>query len=405
MLNAPLSNNLIALFLILMPVILAVSGWCMIKVVRLLAIRPQQFFGVKPYFGWQGYFFANRQRYVNLWSRGLLDKLGGLQQIFELIGPERVVAHQLDYLRPQIDGILDDIMSDKNAVLWENLPILIKNRFYARAHRLLPRIIDDIIEELGDGLTRILTYEHLLEYAEKQQPGTLLKLYNILSERTFRSMARFCAWMGWISGCVQLGIAVLTGAGSIWYFILWGAFSVFFFFWICQQWIGYPYKIFKFFRWQIRSPYAKYRHIQDEELAKLLSGSVLSPRNLFGTLLYEGKTHHPHAIIKRQLSVLVEDVNIRTFVQLTLGPIGYVELKNTLTERLTDAIIAPLLDTHFNQERSQLISVFLQEQLASVSDRVFYDVLEKILTPLSIIAGISGFWLGAAAGAIQWLLL
>ncbi|MGC1508739.1 hypothetical protein FT643_02635 [Ketobacter sp. MCCC 1A13808] len=405
MLNAPSSESLIALLPILLPVLLGTAGWGTIKLVRFLAIHPQRFIGIKPYLGWQGYFFTNKNRYIDLWSRGVLEKLGGLQQIFELIGPEKVVTHQLNYLRPQIDGILDQIMSEKNAVLWENLPILIKNRFYARAHRLLPRIIDDIVEELGDGLPRILTYEHLLNFAEKQQPGTLLKLYNILSRKTFNSMGRFCAWMGFILGCIQLVIVTLTGADSLWFYVLWSAFSVFFFFWVCQHWIEYPYKPITLGRWKIRSPYAKFRLAQDQELASLLAGTVLSPRNLFGTLLYEGNTRHTHTIIKKQLSVLVEDVNIRTFVQLTLGPIGYVELKSALTDKLTNAIITPLLDEQFNNQRSQIIAVFIRDRLNTISDSTFYTALKNILTPLAIVAGIGGFWIGAAAGFLQWLLL
>lgn len=405
MLDALSSFTLFSLIPFLLPIFLAIAGWCMIKLVRLLALNPRTFRGLKPVLGWQGYFYNKQDQYVTDWSRGLLERLGGLQQIFELIGPERVVTHELHYLRPQIDSILDNVMLERNAVLWENLPILVKNRFYARAHRLLPRIIDDIVEELGDGLNRTLTYKRLLHYAEKQKPGTLLAIYNILSRNTFNSMARFCAWLGFILGCIQVLVAAFTGAGHLLFWSVWGAFSVFFFFWLCQHWIGYPYKPLRIRNWQIRSPYAKFRETQDRELANLLAHDVLCPRNLYGTLLFEGRTHHSHALIRKQLLVLVEDVSIRSIVQLTLGPIGYLELKNTLSEKLTDAIIEPFLDESFNQERSGMIAAFLVQRLTDIEDRVYYDTLKRILSPLSVIAGIGGFWIGAMAGTAQWLLI
>ena len=140
-------ENLIGYVPVILPLVLAVAGWCVPNLARFLALWPRFFVGVRPMFGWQGYFHANSPLYVDHWSKELLEKVSGLPQIFEYLGPEKIITHQLANLRPQIDGIIDDVMNEDNAVMWENLPVLVKNRFYLRAHRLLPRIIDDIIEE------------------------------------------------------------------------------------------------------------------------------------------------------------------------------------------------------------------------------------------------------------------
>lgn len=398
-------ENLISYVPVILPLLMAAAGWAVVKVAQLLALWPRFFIGIRPMFGWQGYFHATSQLYVNHWSKELFEKVSGLQQIFEYLGPEKIITHQLSSLRPQIDGIIDEVMNEDNAVMWENLPVVVKNRFYLRAHRLLPRIIDDIIEELGDGLTRILSYQRLLEHAEKQSPGTLQRIYNILSRRTFNSMARFCAILGFSLGCIQLLVAILLQISYIEYWVISSALTVFFFFWICQHWIQYPYHPIKLGRWEIRSPLTKFREQQEQELADLLARDVLSIRNLFSTLLNGVRSRRTHSIIRKRVAILVEDINVRTFVQLTVGPIGYLELKNTLTDKLTDAIIEPLDEEHFNLERSTLVQHHVQKRLHNMSDAVFYGQLKRILEPLSIIGGIGGFLLGAVAGLLQWLLL
>lgn len=403
--NALSPESMISYIPVVLPLLMAVAGWSVAKLVRLLALWPRYFFGVKPVMGWQGYFYSNSHLYVNYWSRDLLEKLSGLQQIFEYLGPEKIITHQLANLRPQIDGIIDDVMNENNEVMWENLPVLVKNRFYVRAHRLLPRIIDDIIEELGDNLTRALSYQRLLDHAEKQRPGTLKEIYDILGRRTFNSLARLCAVMGFTVGCAQVVIAILVQASSVYYWTISGALTVFFFFWICQRWIQYPYQPLQIGRWQIRSPYAKFRQQQDQELAHLLAHSVLSVHNLFNALLNGSRSRHTRTIIRKRVAILVEDINVRTFVQLTVGPIGYLELKNTLTDKLTDAIIEPLEDEQFNRKRANLVEVHLKHRLAKLPDELFYGQLRRILEPLSVIGGIGGFWLGALAGALQWLLI
>lgn len=403
--NAPSSENMISYVPVLLPIAMALAGWCVARLARLLALWPRYFFGIKSVVGWQGYFYGSIHLYLNYWSRDLLEKLSGLPQVFEYLGPEKIITHQLTRLRPQIDGIIDDVMNENNAVMWENLPVLVKNRFYMRAHRLLPRIIDDIIEELGDGLSRVLSYQRLLEQAEKQNPGTLKQIYDILSQRSFSSISRFCAIMGFIVGCAQVLASILLQTSSLEYWAISGALSVFFFFWICQRWIQYPYRPIKLGRWRIRSPYTKFRQEQDAELAHLMAHSVLSVRNTFDALLNGQRSRHTRTIIRKRVAILVEDINIRTFVQLTVGPIGYLELKKTLTDKLTDAIIEPLEEDDFNRERAKLIETHLLQQLSKASDDLFYGQLKRILEPLSIIGGIGGFWLGATAGLIQWLLL
>ena len=283
--SAPSSENLISYIPVVLPLLMAAAGWGVVKMARFLALWPRFFVGVRPMLGWQGYFHANSQMYVSHWSKELFEKVSGLQQIFEFLGPEKIITHQLSNLRPQIDGIIDDVMNEDNAVMWENLPVLVKNRFYLRAHRLLPRIIDDIIEELGDGLTRILSYQRLLEHAEKQKPGTLRRIYDILSRRTFNGMAHFCALLGFSLGCIQLLVAMVLQISHLEYWVISSALTVFFFFWICQHWIQYPYHPITLGRWEIRSPVAKFRPQQDQELAQLLAQDVLSIQNLFNTLL------------------------------------------------------------------------------------------------------------------------
>jgi len=397
-------ENLISYVPIIFPLLLAAAGWLVVRVVQVLALSPRYFKGIKPVLGWQGYFHANSQLYVNQWSRDLFDKLSNLQQIFEYLGPEKIISHQLSNIRPRIDSIIDDVMDEDNAVMWENLPVLVKNRFYVRAHRLLPRIIDDIVEELGDGLARLLSYQRLLEYAEKEHPGTLQQLYQILSQRSFASMARFCGWLGFVAGCIQLLIAQLLQQDSLAYWSLSAGFVLFCFFALAQYWVRVPTLPLALGRWKVVSPCINAREEQHQQLAELLANSVLSIRNIFNTLLNGTRSRHTHNIIRKRVSLLVEDINVRTFVQLTVGPIGYLELKKTLTDKLTDAIIEPLEEAAFNHERSTLVQHFLHRKLSELPDHLFYDQLNRILSPLAVIGGIGGFILGLLAGVLQWLL-
>ena len=82
-------ENLIGYVPVILPLVLAVAGWCVPNLARFLALWPRFFVGVRPMFGWQGYFHANSPLYVDHWSKELLEKVSN-RIINEITGVSRV---------------------------------------------------------------------------------------------------------------------------------------------------------------------------------------------------------------------------------------------------------------------------------------------------------------------------
>lgn len=405
MIDALSSDRLIGYVPILLPLLIALTGWLSLRLAFRAAVWPRHFIGVPPYLGWQGHLFSHLELYITHWSRGLLEKIGTLDQVFEHVGPEKIISHQLSRLRPQVDSFIDDVMATRNQVLWENLPILLKNRFYSRAHRMLPRIIDDIVEDLGDSLRRIVTYPQLLHFAEQDRPGTLENFYRLLTELIFQRLIRFCVLMGFIGGLLQAVVGWILDAHSPAYWILTGAALGVCFFWLAQRRVKSPAVPTIMGPFTLRNPIDRQRRQQDRLMADFLSQTVLSPRNIARTLVLGGKARHAHMIIKKRIAPLVEEFDVRTFAQLTVGPIGYMNLKQSLAEKLVESFLEPFEDERFNQERAHALAEFLHARIEQLPDQLFFQQMKWTLDPLAVIGTCAGFLLGATAGTLQWMLL
>ncbi len=405
MLDSLSSEKLISFIPVLLPLTLALAGWCVVKLVQIMAVRPKKFVGFFNLLGWQGYLYRNQEWQRQTWSREFLEPLAGIPQIYEYLSPEKIVSHQLSHLRPQVDAIIDQIMGANNAVLWENLPVLIKNRFYAKTHKLLPRIIDDIVEDWVDNLGRTLGHRKLLHFSEQRKPGITEKLYHKLYHKSYERLANFAACLGFSLGMIQIFIASFFDTNQIMFWSLSAGFSCFFFFWLGKLWLLYPLKPLQWGPWTIASPFSKSRPELDAELARFLAYGLLTVSNITHSMIDGERNSHARSIIRKRVSTLVEDVNIRTFVQLAVGPKGYLELKNTLTERLIVAMLEPLQDETFNRARAKQVEGFLLQRLKQTGDPIFHRQLKLSLDPLSSIGGIGGFLIGALAGAIQYCLL
>lgn len=405
MIHAFSPDHLLGVAPALLPLLMAICGWLTLRLAQWSSLIPRRPIGIGSWFGWQGYFYAHISDFINYWSRGLLDRLGTIDQIFEQIGPEKIVSHQLARLRPQLDSFIDEVMAGQNRVLWENMPILVKNRFYARTHRMLPRIIDDIVEELGDNVRRMVTYQQLFEFAEKDNPGTLLRVYHTLTLRGFNKLAWLCLYCGLAAGALQLAVAVplhLLHNETYW---LVTAISIGTgFFWLCQNWLQFPLAPVKLGSFTWRSPCSALREQQDRELATLLAETVLSPRNIARTLILGSKSRHAQTIIKKRIAPLMDDLNVRTVAQLTVGPMGYVNLKQSLSDKLTESFMEPFEDEDFNQARGKVLTEFLLTRIEKQPDQLFYQQMKWVLDPLAIAGTCGGFILGGLLGSLQWLL-
>lgn len=57
----------------------------------------------------------------------------------------RIIGEQVGF---ELEHLIDEVMIDRNAVLWENLPYSIKRRIYAQAHKQLPGVLRELVTEL-----------------------------------------------------------------------------------------------------------------------------------------------------------------------------------------------------------------------------------------------------------------
>jgi hypothetical protein len=77
-----------------------------------------------------------------------LSKLGSLREFLEAMDPEdmaMIIGEQVGF---ELEHLIDEVMVDRNAVLWENLPYSIKRRIYAQAHKQLPNTLKELVTEL-----------------------------------------------------------------------------------------------------------------------------------------------------------------------------------------------------------------------------------------------------------------
>ena len=74
-----------------------------------------------------------------------LDKL---YEFFREMEPEKIAAHLTRTIQLRIEEYTDEVMTERNAVLWENLPLLVRKRVYCVARRVIAAVMDFVVDDI-----------------------------------------------------------------------------------------------------------------------------------------------------------------------------------------------------------------------------------------------------------------
>src|SRR5690606_9256239 len=98
--------------------------------------------------GWQGIVARKAGRISCIITDNTLSKLGSIREFLQAMDPDdmaRIIGEQVGF---ELEHLIDEVMMDRNAVLWENLPFAIKRRIYAQAQKQMPAILRELVTEL-----------------------------------------------------------------------------------------------------------------------------------------------------------------------------------------------------------------------------------------------------------------
>ena len=121
------------------PVIASLVGWSTNWLAIKLAFWPVEFIGIKKLrLGWQGIVPMKAHTMAGIAVDSMLSKLGSLSEVIEYMDPEKVARHIVSVMEPQMSAMIEEVMLQEKRILWENLPVTLKNSIDARIKREMP---------------------------------------------------------------------------------------------------------------------------------------------------------------------------------------------------------------------------------------------------------------------------
>lgn len=300
-------------------------------------------------------------RQADALGRRLADTLAAalpLSELFRLMEPERIAHHVTRAVTARLDEHVDDVMRERHAVLWDNLPQAARQRVYARVQRQLPSLFDNLIEDMAEHVDELVDLRQLLEslVSEHRERLAALLAAALRQEQGFLRRAGLCAGLG--LGLLQALLWLLHP--SYWLLFLPPPL-------VAAASVQLPLALLF---WQGgRGEGRSVRSELQPVLAHGLASELLTPRRLLHLMLTGARAGRTRAMIRRHMRPMLETGLVRTTLQLLLGAGGYAHIKQRVTEKVTRLTVAELADTGLAQREGNAVAQACARHLAAADTR------------------------------------
>lgn len=385
------------------PLIAGIVGWATNWIAIQMTFYPIKFLGIPPYLGWQGIIPRKCRKMAGITVENTLDKISTMQEIFNEFEPEKIAHHVIKIADARIEEITDDIMSERNAVLWENLPNVVKNRVYTRARRQLPQMMDALIEDMQANIEDLIDPKEMIINKLEENKELLNRVFWECGEAEFKFVINSGFWFGSLFGIVQM---------IVWWFYPAGWIMPFFGFlvgsatnWLALNLIFRPLNPVKVGPITLQGLFLRRQNAVSEIFCRIVTSEILTINHVMAEIFRGPRSDRAKAILKRHIRPIIDGGVIKAVAQLTVGPEGFVELKRTIEEKTIEISLASFEDPVFKKERGKVVEKMFRERMQAMSSEEFQALLRPAFEEDEWILIALGGVLGLLAGLAQLLLM
>ena len=394
---------MIDLALLSVPLLAAVTGWVTNWLAIQMSFYPVQFVGVGG-IGWQGVIPRKAEKMAHICIDRTLQKFGNLNAVYDKLEPHRIVEQVLAQATPRVDEYIDEIMYQTQPVLWDNLPLFVRNRIYRWAREQLPGRIEELVEDFGDDLDELVDLKALLSRELERHPDLMNRIFQQAGAVELQSVINLGAIIGGLMGAAL--VPLWLHYPEPWLLPVGGFVVGFLTNWLAINLIFAPVEPRRILFWKVQGLFLRRQAEISEVWARLVAEELITVEKVADAMINGAQGHRTRAIIQKHLRPLLDSSPVmKLMAQVTVGVTGYTELKKAMYQKAVTATGDVFSDPAFNRERAPVVASVIAGQMKALGPDEFQGILRPAFHEEELKLMVVGGLFGALAGLIQFVCL
>ena len=384
------------------PLVAAVVGWATNWVAIELTFKPLEFVGWRPFLGWQGIIPSKAAKMASIFVDQTMYRLGTLRELFEHMEPQLIADHIASVMGPRLPGYTDDVMFwGGYGEVWRRTPTLVKDQIYLRVQEEMPRLVDNLMAEVGEDVEELVDFKDMLVTMLTGDKSLLNRLFLESGEVEFKFLVRSGFYFGFLFGLVQLAVWIVYPAW--WVLPVFGAIVGWVTNWIALNLIFRPLHPVKLGPWTLQGLFLRRQTEVAAVWCRLVTREILTIRQIIHAMLTGPRSERAKAVIRKHIKPVVDEAvgSLKAAAEFAVGGGEEMEkLREEVADKAVEVSIEPFDHWSFNRDRAVVIERLLRERMEAMPPEDFQDLLRPCFKEdemkLIVMGGVLGFLAGLA---------
>lgn len=406
------------------PFVTALVTWGHVWMALKMLFYPIKFWGIpiKNFpgggIGWQGIVPRKAGKISGVIVDQALSKLGSLDEFFQAMHPEEVAEYISHAMNDNLENLIDEIMNERSASLWNSLPYAVKRRIYAYGHEQLPDVMKQLVIELTYNVENLVDMREMIVNKMESDRALMVRMFLKVGQKEINFIWHISALIGFLFGIVQMVVFwfvpqhwTVPFFASIWGFLtnwiaIWMVFNP-----IEPHYIRFP-KFFSLtkqppfihlqkphmgvFNWQ--GGFMKRQEEVSDVFAEIVVKDLVTLKNIMQEMMYGSRSATTRSLIKEHIHPILESQVIQTTLKYGLGRKEFGQLKHTIVDKSIEATMIPMSNPELNESRANKIFGMFKERILALTPNEFQNLLRPAFREdemtLIVLGGATGFLAG-----------
>lgn len=364
--------------------------------------------------GFQGFIPARAEKMASICVDKGLSRLGSIRDFMNELDPAAIAEHIAVIARPELRGLLDDIMMKENPDLWRDLPPQMRQVVYQRVENRLPDIARTSMFMIEENIDSLIDIKLMVVGKLRKHPEILKNIIYDLGEKELKFMVRLGFMLGLPMGLLLAlllqgyeHVPVISAIPS-WLIVVGGATLI----GITVNLIaikmvfepGDPAPRYRYL-WK-QAKFAKRQHEAATSFGHSLAYDVITLPNIANELLHGPRADKTRRVIEQGLLKEVDEIlgPGRALVRVAVGTKEFEAIRGGTIGAAVSVVPKLVDDLEFNNRQAVKIDAFCTAKLRELPPEEFMEMLYSAVEQDAWLLYAHGGFLGFFVGLLHLLI-
>ncbi|MGA8846286.1 MAG: hypothetical protein WB471_06700 [Nocardioides sp.] len=374
----------------------------MIELSRVLPRKIQEVPGVlQGGIGWQGIVPARAAKMGSIAVDKAIAKLGTPGEFYQQLEPDKIAEHIVATFRPEVPGLVDQVMSAEHPRLWGDLPRAVKEAVYGRVQAQLPSVVGRVTDEIGIHIDQLLDPKIMVIDHFQENPELVVRIFRDFGQRELDLMVRFGFVFGFLLG---VPVAIIDSIFHQWYLLpVLGVIVG----WITNalgMWLIFePPEPRRILGIPVQGLFPRRQDEAAEVYAQIIADDVITLERIGNFLLDGPRGDRTRQMLATAMRPAIDQAAgpARGALRVAMGSSRFDTIRESVAREAVGRTITPFRDPEFSAQQADKIRELVARRTKELPPQDFVDMMRSAIKEDEWMLYAHGAIMGAAGGFLH----